>query len=519
MLHRIKRAIKAPEFNNHRLNRLASILNTMILVMLACSILFGITLTISSPKPVITAANFVVLDLLLIVALVAMRRGHIKIAGYIFLLTMWGILTFIATYLHGGLSSPFIDAYILVIVAAGLLLGNRAGYVVAALCLAALVGFFYGEIFGFMPEQIIDITLERSFIFHVFSISLTVALIYITNRSINHEIERAQNNENDLVQRNQQLQVARETLELKVKERTAEILQQSQFFKALVDNSPIAVVTLDMQNRIMACNPAFEKLYGYKSEEVTGKELDNLITNESTRSEAIAYTRNVIEGKNIHSTGVRYRKNGQPIDVEIFGVPVIVGDTQAGVLGMYHDITERKQVEKFLKYIATHDPLTGLPNRALFNDRLNHAIHAAKRQQNGVAVAFMDLDGFKSVNDTFGHEKGDILLVEVAQRLRDSVRESDSVARLGGDEFTFVFENIQNPRDAATVAEKILAAFTRPFEFEGEIVTITASIGISLYPDDDMDASGLLKKADAAMYAAKDFGSNTYELYSYITSA
>jgi diguanylate cyclase (GGDEF)-like protein len=153
----------------------------------------------------------------------------------------------------------------------------------------------------------------------------------------------------------------------------------------------------------------------------------------------------------------------------------------------------------------------------LFNDRLNHAIHAAKRHQKGVAVAFMDLDGFKSVNDTFGHEKGDTLLVEVAQRLRDCVRESDSVARLGGDEFTFVFENVLNPRDAATVAEKILAAFTRPFNFEGKDVIITASIGISLYPEDDIEAVGLLKKADAAMYAAKDLGRNTYELFSYIS--
>jgi diguanylate cyclase (GGDEF)-like protein/PAS domain S-box-containing protein len=416
------------------------------------------------------------------------------------------------------LSSPFIGAYLLVIVAAGLLLGNRAGIVIAGLCLAALIGFYYAERFGLMPEQLIILNLERSFIFYIFSISLTVVLIYTTNRSLHYEIERAQNNENNLILRNQELQIAQETLELKVEERTAEIFQQSQFFKALVDNSPIAVVTLDMQNRIVACNPAFEKLFGYKSNEITGQELDTLITNESTWAEAIAYTRNVIEGKNIHGTGVRYRKNGQPIDVEIFGVPVMVGNTQAGVLGMYHDITERKQVEKFLKYIATHDPLTGLPNRALFNDRLNHAIHAAKRQQKGIAVAFMDLDGFKFINDTFGHEKGDMLLVGVAQRLRDCVRESDSVARLGGDEFTFVFENVQNPHDAATVAEKILAAFTRPFVIEGKDVTITASIGISLYPDDDIETTGLLKKADAAMYAAKDLGRNTYELYSYISS-
>lgn len=518
MYHHLKRTISAPEYKDHKLNRVARILNAMIMIMLVFSLPFGFMLTVSSPKPLLTAVLFFLVDLLLIVALIVMRKGYLNWAGYIFVLTMWGILTFIVAFLQGGLSSPFIDAYLLVIIAAGLLLGNRGGSLIAGLCIAALVSLYLSEFLGLMPEQIIEVSFERSLIFYIFSITLTVALINITNRSIHYEIERAQNHKNDLVRRNLELKIAQETLELKVEERTEEILQQSQFFKALVDHSPIAVVTLDMQNCVVACNPAFEKLFGYKEFEIIGQELDNLIADDSTKAEAEAYTRTVIEGKNIHGTGVRYCKNGQPIDVEIFGVPVVVGNTQAGVLGMYHDITERRQVEKFLKYIATHDPLTGLPNRALFNDRLNHAIHSAKRQQNSIAVAFMDLDGFKSVNDSFGHEKGDTLLVEVAHRLRDCVRESDSVARLGGDEFTFVFENVEGPRAAVTVAEKILAAFTTPFEIEGTEVTITASIGISLFPEDDIEATGLLKKADAAMYAAKDLGRNTYELYSYLSS-
>jgi two-component system cell cycle response regulator len=170
---------------------------------------------------------------------------------------------------------------------------------------------------------------------------------------------------------------------------------------------------------------------------------------------------------------------------------------------------ERKQMHEQLHFSATHDPLTNLPNRTLFQDRLAHALQRSCRQQRGkagkweVAVILLDLDDFKAVNDTFGHAYGDLLLQAVAERLQDCVRRSDTVARMGGDEFTVIFENISGQQDYHTLAEKILEVFAWPFEVADQVVTVTASVGISLYPQDGDEYEALFKHADIAMYAAR----------------
>jgi diguanylate cyclase (GGDEF)-like protein len=198
------------------------------------------------------------------------------------------------------------------------------------------------------------------------------------------------------------------------------------------------------------------------------------------------------------------------VDVEIFGMPVIVGGEQVGILGLYQDVSSRKRVEEQLQYMATHDILTNLPNRFLFNDRLNQAVSKAIRDGRRFAVLFLDLDGFKEVNDHFGHQKGDGILQQVAQRLRGCLRESDTLARLGGDEFSLILEGIQDPLSAAVVPQKLLAALAVPFYLDEEEIIITASIGISLYPEDGDNTEMLVKKADAAMYRAKGLGGNRY---------
>jgi diguanylate cyclase (GGDEF)-like protein len=179
---------------------------------------------------------------------------------------------------------------------------------------------------------------------------------------------------------------------------------------------------------------------------------------------------------------------------------------------------ERKRMEERLHHMATHDALTGLPNRQLFHDRLIHAIELSRRlstQKNEkweLAVMLLDLDNFKSANDTYGHPLGDILLQSVTEQLRNCVRESDTVARMGGDEFTLIFENVSGADDAEVLAKKVLATFDRPFELAGHEFRVTASIGISLYPRDGQDAETLLTHADIAMYRAKQF-KNMYRFY------
>jgi diguanylate cyclase (GGDEF)-like protein/PAS domain S-box-containing protein len=191
-----------------------------------------------------------------------------------------------------------------------------------------------------------------------------------------------------------------------------------------------------------------------------------------------------------------------------------------GIIEVARDVTDRLRIEKELRdnqshlyRLAHHDTLTGLPNRLLFRDRLTQAISKAGRNRTGLAILFLDLDRFKIINDTLGHDVGDDLLVQVAERLQRQCRQSDTVARLGGDEFVFVLEAVSNRKDAAVVAEKIMAALTQPMHIKGHELTISTSIGIALYPEDCGELEGVIKCADIALYAAKDVGRSNFQFY------
>jgi diguanylate cyclase (GGDEF)-like protein len=189
-----------------------------------------------------------------------------------------------------------------------------------------------------------------------------------------------------------------------------------------------------------------------------------------------------------------------------------VGD-QGKVLGCFAvttDITEHKLAEERIQRVAHHDDLTGLPNKLLFNDRLNQAIRLARRDSGRFALLYLDLDKFKPVNDTLGHAAGDELLKAVGARIRHQVRESDTVARVGGDEFTVILPDITRREEAETVARKIIAALVAPFQIgnQKQSVAIGTSIGIAVYPTDALEADALIKAADASMYSAKQAGNS-----------
>ena len=183
------------------------------------------------------------------------------------------------------------------------------------------------------------------------------------------------------------------------------------------------------------------------------------------------------------------------------------------ILTYVQDITERKETEARIEFLAHHDPLTGLPNRVLFRDRFTLGTAWAERSDSKVALLFVDLDHFKTINDTLGHPVGDQLLQQVAQRLRDCVRDTDTISRQGGDEFLIALTDVDDLDAVSQVATKVLGTLGAPFLIEGHELTATLSMGIAVWPDDGQDFDVLLQRADTAMYQAKDAGRNTYRFY------
>ncbi len=214
---------------------------------------------------------------------------------------------------------------------------------------------------------------------------------------------------------------------------------------------------------------------------------------------------------------VEYRvdaSGGEVLWISSRAVPLVdAGGRARRMIGVSQDITERKRREEAVHFLAYHDPLTGLPNRRLLDDRLKQALYAAQRRERGLAVMLIDLDGFKRVNDSLGHRAGDAVLREVAQRFAACVRRTDTLARQGGDEFAIVLSDVQYEGDCGVVADKILRALEKDFHAEGQSFSIGASMGISLFPADAGDSDALLRNADAAMYRAKQLGRNRYCFY------
>jgi diguanylate cyclase (GGDEF)-like protein/PAS domain S-box-containing protein len=503
-----------PDFEDPDLNRLSrAFYNFLLATPIICALL-AFVLTLNGFRTGFVLAIFGTIMLTAIFAVVLIRRKQLSRAGGLFLSIMWLIISYVAVYLDNGLSSPVIGGYLVVILGAGLFLGVRASLIATCLSLLSIGLMFIGDRFGLIRTFASPQQEASSFISHGLIFIVGLLLINIAAYSIQGALIRTRTKEDELRDKNLQLQEVLASLEARIVERTEEILEQKQFYEALMLNSPIAIVTLNSDHRIQACNPAFEKLFGYTQNDILGKELDGLITDTDTHQEANHLTRKVISGEMIKKTTRRRRKDGTLVDVEVSGVPVLVNGHQIGVLALYNDISEQIKVEEYLKYLATHDPLTVLPNRSLFYEHLNRSLITAKRESSRLAVFFLDLDGFKIVNDLFGHIKGDELLQEVAARFRHTLRASDLVARLGGDEFAFVCKGIHSAADAEVIAKKILNSFSEPFLVSGQSITIFGSLGISLYPEDGEEARTLLKSADSAMYRVKGLGKNHYRFYS-----
>lgn len=276
------------------------------------------------------------------------------------------------------------------------------------------------------------------------------------------------------------------------------------------ENTTEGVMVTDAHCRIVDVNRAFSNITGYSRKEAL--EATPRLLRSERHDNAFFQTMwaSIKENGNWRGEIWNRRKSG---DVYPQWLSISVAqDTEGRIsnyVGVFADISRIKESEQRLVHLAHHDALTGLPNRLLFNDRLEHALQRERRLGRAIGLLFLDLDRFKNINDSLGHAVGDELLKQVAERLLNSVRAEDTVARLGGDEFTVILEGLQNATEASRVAEKILQRFAQPFNLRGNDFFVTSSIGISLFPRDGKNVESLVKHADAAMYRAKEYGRNT----------
>ncbi len=285
-------------------------------------------------------------------------------------------------------------------------------------------------------------------------------------------------------------------------------------FQALTESAMDIVTVLDADGVIRYQSPSVKHLLGYAPEVMIGRSQFDLVHRDDAEALRDAFHELLSRGQMERAIEFRVvRSNGEWRTLEAIGKNCLDVPEVRGIIVNTRDITDRKNIEKRIQHLAFHDALTGLPNRSLMQDRVSQAIGRAERSSKRFAVMFIDIDNFKNINDTLGHDVGDELLRQVAARLIDSVRTHDTIARQGGDEFIVLLDELEGHQGATRVAHKILDALRLPFQVGGADQHVSGSIGIALYPDDGRDPPTLLKNADTAMFHGKALGKNTYQFF------
>ena len=284
----------------------------------------------------------------------------------------------------------------------------------------------------------------------------------------------------------------------------------------LVNTIPDLIWLKDVNGRYLSCNPAFERFFGAAESDIVGKTDHDFVS--QTEADAFGLRDHVAmaAGKPTRNEEwITYASDQRRVLLETTKVPMRTADGRlVGVLGIGHDITERTAHQEQLEHIAHFDILTGLPNRALLADRMQQALAQAQRHRRMLVVAYLDLDGFKSVNDQYGHEAGDHLLTALSGRMKRALREGDTLARLGGDEFVAILLDLPNVESSVPLLSRLLAAAGEVVEDNGHALRVSASLGVTFYPQaEEIDADQLLRQADQAMYQAKQMGKNRYHFF------
>ena len=311
----------------------------------------------------------------------------------------------------------------------------------------------------------------------------------------------------------------RKAAELRLQLAEEALFDEKERAQVTLDSIGDAVLTTDLRGRMTYLNRVAESMTGWSNDDALGRPLEQVfkIIDGATRQTALNPALHAIRANRnvgLVTNCVLVRRDGFEAAIEDSAAPIHNRDGQtSGAVIVFHDVSEARAMALKMSHLAQHDFLTGLPNRMLLTERLSQAIGLAQRHGKQVALLFLDLDFFKNVNDSLGHAMGDQLLQSVAERLVSNVRATDTVCRQGGDEFVILLTEIEQPLDAALIAEKLLEAFAEAHLVGGQELHITLSIGISVYPDDGVDLDAILQNADTAMYHAKADGRNNFQFF------
>ncbi|MEQ1658922.1 MAG: GGDEF domain-containing protein [Hylemonella sp.] len=398
-------------------------------------------------------------------------------------------------FMGPGVLSSSLLAYPVLLVFAAWALGT--GYCIAlfALSCLAVVALAVGQAMGLVahagPESVTSAAVT---LLVVMAVTMVMTLVLLRAFLERYAGMRQLHNQNQL-----DLQAAR---------------ARETDLRLLADHLPGLVFECDVQGRCLYVNQRLALFFGKPAQALLGTPMVELLGGGTVR-DFTTYQSAVLRGDVVEFSMRRMAPDGVWCTVEVTLVPRQAADSArvVGWYGMIYDVTRRENVALELRDKATHDTLTGLPNRLLFHERLDHAIRNALRRKKSVAVMFIDLDNFKRINDVMGHATGDLFLREMARRITGAIRTIDTVARLGGDEFVVLAEEVDNPETAALIADKVLNALLQPMMIGQEKVSAGGSIGIAMGPQDGDTGEALLQAADAALYEAKSAGRKCYRIF------
>ncbi len=490
----------AQEFVAERITWLPTLafLHYAIVTILSGSLCFGLVIFILLPQYGILAWGQIVMSVVALVGALLLRRKAYRATVIWMACGVWLTITGIAL-LHDGVRTPIYYAHPIVVIFLGWVVSTRAAVVTVALTAATTVTFVAADAMGWRaPVAPAPAVLHG--IVQVFVLLLATVLIVYLAQAYRGRLSQMKQASSEI-------------------ERANTVLRQSELkFATAFASSPVAasIVTVD-NGYIIAVNDNFQRDFGWPRSEMedhTVEEVQFWVDPELRQQWAAMVRR---QGRTLNFETVWQHRNGALRNVSIAG-EIIELDGTACILAYITDITARKAAEEQIQRLAFYDPLTHLPNRRLLMDRLEQAMAACARHRSQGALLFIDLDNFKTLNDTYGHDKGDLLLQQVASRLVDSVREGDTVARLGGDEFVVMLEDLSgDPMEAAAqveiVGRKILAALNEHYEIRPLSVHSTPSMGVTLFGLQQENLEEPLKRADLAMYQAKAAGRNTLRFF------